>query len=301
MNIFLIGATGYVGRHVSKRLQERGHRLRGLTRRPEAARELEERGIEPLVGSIEDAGLILRQAREADCVIYAAVEFTPEGFEQEFQAIRTLLGAMKGSGKTLVYTSGAGVLGNSRHTLDEDSPCRPWPLVARRVDTERAVLEANAPDLRAYVVRPGMIYGGSGGAGLNLYLQGARDLGLAPYLDEGESVWPSIHVDDLAELYGLLIERSVQGRLVHAVDPHSVTMKAIAEAASEALRLHGGPTSVDATQLAEMYGAISEILSVDQRFATPRVFAELGWAPRRGPILKAVHGFASEGPMPGAP
>src|SRR5690606_22527306 len=40
MNIFLIGATGYVGRHVSKRLQERGHRLRGLTRRPEAAREL---------------------------------------------------------------------------------------------------------------------------------------------------------------------------------------------------------------------------------------------------------------------
>ena len=50
--VFVIGATGGVGRHLCPRLVKRGHRVRGLHRDPAQAAELEAMGVEPVLGDI---------------------------------------------------------------------------------------------------------------------------------------------------------------------------------------------------------------------------------------------------------
>ena len=70
--IFLTGATGYIGGSVAARLIDTGHRVRGLVRSHESAALLAERGIEPVMGSLDDANLLAGEARTADGVINTA-------------------------------------------------------------------------------------------------------------------------------------------------------------------------------------------------------------------------------------
>jgi uncharacterized protein YbjT (DUF2867 family) len=63
MNIFVTGATGYIGGSVAVRLLRDGHRIRGLVRSPGKADRLRQLGIEPVVGALDDADLLIREAR----------------------------------------------------------------------------------------------------------------------------------------------------------------------------------------------------------------------------------------------
>ncbi len=54
MNIFVAGASGYVGGFsVAMALLAAGHRVRGLTRSPAEAERLAGSGIEPVLGSLD--------------------------------------------------------------------------------------------------------------------------------------------------------------------------------------------------------------------------------------------------------
>ncbi len=53
MNIFMTGATGYIGGTIARRLLDDGHRLRGLVRDAEKGKKLAAFGVEPVIG---DAG-----------------------------------------------------------------------------------------------------------------------------------------------------------------------------------------------------------------------------------------------------
>lgn len=59
MKIFVTGATGYIGGSVATRLLADGHQVIGLARSDEAAASLEQRGIEPVRGTLNDYGLSL--------------------------------------------------------------------------------------------------------------------------------------------------------------------------------------------------------------------------------------------------
>jgi len=54
MNIFVLGATGYIGGPVAERLRQLGHRVSGLARTEAKAEALRARGIEPIVGTLDD-------------------------------------------------------------------------------------------------------------------------------------------------------------------------------------------------------------------------------------------------------
>jgi len=72
MNIFVTGAAGYIGGSVAQRLVASGHRVRGLVRTSAKAALLAESGIEPVVGTLDDDELLMREARAGDAVIDAA-------------------------------------------------------------------------------------------------------------------------------------------------------------------------------------------------------------------------------------
>ena len=60
MEIFLTGASGYIGGTVAARLIAAGHRVRGLVRSAEKAETVKRLGLEPVMGTLDDAGLHAR-------------------------------------------------------------------------------------------------------------------------------------------------------------------------------------------------------------------------------------------------
>lgn len=290
MRVFMTGATGYIGSVVAERLQERGHEVRALARSAAAAQRLSGRGVTAIHGAIDQHQVLQAAAAAADAVIYAAIEFTPAGFEAEHAAVAALLRALTGTDKPFIFTSGVGVLGNSgNQTLNEDSPYAPWPLVARRVATEQAVIAAAAHGVRSVVLRPGMVYGRRGGNGAGLYVQGAVRLGVAPYLGDGATRWPVVHVDDLADLYLLALMGAPAGAVIHGV-ASEVRLREIAEVTARSQQLTNGAVSWNTEQL-DAFGPAGPVLAVDQRIAPPRARTQLGWHPSRPDLLTELeHG-----------
>ncbi len=63
MNVFMTGATGYIGGTIARRLLDDGHELRGLVRDAEKRRRLASFGVEPVMGGLDDAAILTAEAR----------------------------------------------------------------------------------------------------------------------------------------------------------------------------------------------------------------------------------------------
>ena len=104
MQIFMTGATGYIGGSVAAALIEQGHSVTGLVRsdaRGEAARA---RGIEPWVGSLDDDEVLAAGARAADATIHTADA-------EHGASADALVAALADTGKRLLHTSGSSIVG----------------------------------------------------------------------------------------------------------------------------------------------------------------------------------------------
>ena len=106
--VFLVpGATGRQGGAVARRLLERGHWVRALTRDSEkpAARALAEMGTEVVGGDLDDP-LSVEKALEGVYGVFAVQNFWEAGYEQEISQGMTLAEAAKDAGVGLfVYSS----------------------------------------------------------------------------------------------------------------------------------------------------------------------------------------------------
>ena len=72
MKIFVTGASGFIGGSVAARLVQAGHAVRGLIRDAAKADAVRAHGIEPVIGTLADHGLLAEEARAADAVVNAA-------------------------------------------------------------------------------------------------------------------------------------------------------------------------------------------------------------------------------------
>ena len=105
LNLFVTGATGYIGGSVATRLVAEGHRVRGLARDGAKADALAAFGIDPVVGDLANEDLLSREARAADVVVNAASA-------DDLASVEVLIAAMSGSGKLLVHTRCSSVVGD---------------------------------------------------------------------------------------------------------------------------------------------------------------------------------------------
>ena len=94
MRVFVTGANGFIGGAVASALIADGHKVRGLVRNKVKADTVAPQGIEPVVGSLDDAALLQTEARAADAVVNAASS-------DHRGAVEALIAGLSGSGKTL--------------------------------------------------------------------------------------------------------------------------------------------------------------------------------------------------------
>lgn len=157
MKVFVTGATGYVGSAVAQALLAVGNRVSGLARSAEAARKLDEAGIDPVRGSLTDAAVISEAARSAGAVIHTATTNDASAPAADGLALDAILAGLNGTNKPFLYTSGIWVIGDTHGAFaDETTPLNPTPLVAWRPAHERRVL---AEAGHGIVIRPGVVYG----------------------------------------------------------------------------------------------------------------------------------------------
>ncbi|MBT6512088.1 MAG: NAD(P)H-binding protein, partial [Rhodospirillaceae bacterium] len=73
-NVFIIGATGGVGRRLGRLLVQSGHRVIGLYRKPEQAADLTEDGMSPVEGDMIEMtpDQLADAARGADVIVFTA-------------------------------------------------------------------------------------------------------------------------------------------------------------------------------------------------------------------------------------
>jgi nucleoside-diphosphate-sugar epimerase len=286
VRILVTGATGYIGAVVAETLAARGHTVVGTARSPAAESRLGAHGYETVSADLLDPETLGRAAATCDAAVHTAATQDAEMGPAEQAAVRAMLAALAGSGKAFVYTSGVWVYGSAPPgpLMDEDTPPDPVALFAWRPALEAEVIAAAAVGVRTTVVRPGMVYGRGGGP-CNQFAAMAED-GVPRYVGEGENHWSLVHVDDLADLYALALERARAGTLVNGVVGPPLRVRDLAEAAAAGAGFEAAPVSWPVGEAAAELGADdADGVTRDHRISGDRARALLGWEPpARSPL-----------------
>jgi nucleoside-diphosphate-sugar epimerase len=291
MKIFVTGATGYIGTAVCEALSKAGHKVIGLARSPEASEKLSRRGIEPHRGELKDKDSLRAAARKADAVIHAASPSDATSEEADNSLLDAVLPELKCTNKPFIYTSGVWVIGDTGKSIaDENFPLHPTPLVAWRVATEQKALESAKDGTRAIVIRPGIVYG-RGGSIPASFIQSAKDRGVVAYVGDGENHWPTVHVEDVADLYVRALEKAVADSLFHAAEKDSVRVRDVALAASQGAGIPGKVAAWPLEDARKTLGPFADALVLDQQISSEKARKILGWNPKQAGILEDLsHG-----------
>jgi nucleoside-diphosphate-sugar epimerase len=283
MKVFLTGATGYIGTAVADRLRAAGHQMSGLARNDAAAAKLQNTGVGPVRGDFSDPTSLGSAARSADGVISTATTYNPA---IDGPAIDAMLDALSGSNKPLIYTSGIWSHGDTGGmVVDETAPPRPAELVAWRQAVEDRVLRAAKRQIRTVVIRPAIVYGRGGGIPAG-FVESAQKQGAAQYVGTGENRWPFVHVDDLADLYLLALEKAPAGTLLLGVSGPSYPVREVAAAASRGAGAGGETRSWPLEEARQKLGPYADALVLDQQASGRRAQELLGWRPYRPDVLE---------------
>lgn len=289
MKIFLIGATGYLGSHVARRLVAEGHVVTGFARNEAGAATVAGLGALPFLGDVTDGAALGAQAREADITVFTA----QLPLQAEADTIDILLDALQGSGKGFIFTSGTGVVSIrtggdwDERSFAEDDPFVPLKYIAARVETETRVRAANARGVRAMVIRPPAIWGAGVHSVTDMTVASVLATGAACYVGRGLGLYSHVHVEDLADLYRRVVDQGRGGALYHAV-AGEVNNRCIAELVGKRL---GVPTrSVDLGEAIAIWGKFLALvgLSTSSRTRSPRSREELGWTASRADLEEEI-------------
>jgi len=263
------------------RLLSAGHGVTGLVRDEAGTRKVDALGAVSARAALEDTAALSALFASHDTVVWAAQLM----LDEERRFVDTALSILAGSGKTFVFTGGTSLISErtdgawSENSFAEDEPFEPRRQVAPRLESERAVREAGANGMRTVCLRPPLIWGNHAIKPIADLYHSARATGAVCFVGAGLNCYSSVHVEDLADLYLLAIEKGRSGALYHSVSGE-VNWRMMAETVARHLGVPTRSISCDEAQsLWDRFTALIVFASCS-RSRSPRARQELGWMPR---------------------
>lgn len=240
MNVFVTGATGFVGAHLVKALLARGDRVAALVRRPALAAKL---GWGPEVRLVQgDLGTetALRDgAAGADVVYHVAGQIAARNATEFMVCNRdgtanVLEAARDGGVRRVLFVSSLAVAGPTTpgHPVDEARP--PAPVTDYGRSKLAAEVLVRAMPFEWTIVRPPLVYGEWDRGTLTIFQLARR--GFAPVFGDGLQELSVIYAEDLASsLIAAANAPAAAGQVYFASHPTVTTTRELVIAVGRAL------------------------------------------------------------------
>ena len=209
MNVFITGATGVLGRSVSRMLHDTGHWVRALARNSGNDLRLREIGAEPVRASLFDPASLQRAVKNCDAVLHLATHIPPSNqalrrdawYENDrirIEGTRNLVdAALESNVSTFIYPGVVFVYPDSGDKwLDASTPPARSPLLESSLQAEAEVQRFVKAGKRGIVLRMGGFYGPTATSSRE-QLRAAR-YGIAMLFGRASAYQPLIWVDDAA-------------------------------------------------------------------------------------------------------
>jgi nucleoside-diphosphate-sugar epimerase len=300
MQVFLLGASGLIGRGIAKALKARGHRVLGLSRARATGEALAGLGVEPVEGDLRQPEGWAGTAVACDALVNAAGTFSDDMGALETALADRLLEPMAAAGKRWVATGGVWLYppaGAAQPTAEaapatEDAPHDPtpgfeWaPALLQRVRAAGGLVvhpaavwrrdAGMAPGVLARLLDPEMLASGT------VALAGG------PHVR-----WPLVEAADLGRLYADVLERGAPGESYLGVAEPGVPQEHLAQAVERGLGRRLGRHVLHERDLVAAEGPIAAGYARDLCMdASSKARAALGWRPLAGPAAAALERLA---------
>lgn len=270
MRLFVVGATGALGRQVIPRLMERGHGVRAITRRVEQVMTLQRLGVEAVLGDILDRTSLMGAAEGCDVALHLATAIPRPGGAQDWAAndlirregTQNLLdaAARAGIGRYLQQSITFLYGDQGQQVVDETTPIHPTPTLQSAADMEALVQES---PFDWCIVRGGAFYGP--GTGREEGWRQAAQAGNLRLPGAGDALISLVHVVDMARAVVLAAESAPAGSIYQVIDDAPVS--------------YGELYGYVAAQVGALAPAPGGPQVASLGCANARIKGALGWAP----------------------
>ena len=214
MKIFVTGATGFVGRHLTKRLLKEGHEVicggRSFNK------------ISEILDKVKTARVDLRDKNsissiiktEAPDVVYHAGALVMSSIYEDLkrtnvEGTENVLSACLNSGvKRVIYVSSVAVVsGNPESPLTEGVPYKATnPYGQSKLEAEKIAVEYRKKGLKIAILRPPFIYGEDDPHGLGRFLTAFKKR-IIPILGKGKNRIHMVSVENLVDVLILCLSK----------------------------------------------------------------------------------------------
>jgi 2-alkyl-3-oxoalkanoate reductase len=310
MRVFITGASGLIGTHLTAELIEAGHEVVGLCRGSSDTTYLDRVGCEIVWGDIRsDADTLAPSMEGCDRLVHAAAQVYaggswPKVRETNVDGTRHVLTAARLAGVAqVVHVSTVAVYGGMPGTKDErapiDTPIPPGDLYTRsKREAEEVVrgIEARR-GLPVTVVRPAGVYGERDRL-MSPALGGLLRLPFVALLGEGDNTLPVVYAGNVASALRLAVERCTGGETFNVAMDHPLTQRQLFEGLADGLDKNPRFFSVPAPLVRSVGGLLArlgvsapgaqhlplerviELALGENPFPSHRIRQALGWEPK---------------------
>jgi nucleoside-diphosphate-sugar epimerase len=235
MNIFITGASGFVGGAAARRLSAEGHRIRAMSLSGSSDQKIRAMGAEPVRCDLEMVAAA--DVRGAEIVIHCAAFVEqwgpPDAWDRiNVEGTRRMLDAAQQAGARRfihIGTEAALVRGQHLRGVDETYPLAfdsPYPYCRTKALAEQAVCDASRAGFETIVLRPRFIWGPGDQTILPLLQKMAAGGGWM-WIDHGRAVTSTTHIENLVDAIELALTKGQPGKAYFILDDSERSMEAM--------------------------------------------------------------------------
>ncbi|MHA7819963.1 MAG: NAD-dependent epimerase/dehydratase family protein [Erythrobacter sp.] len=267
MNIFITGASGFVGAAATRDLVAKGHTVTAMSRSESSDAKIRAAGGEPVRCDLENVAA--EHVGDVEAVIHSAAfveAWGPKDAWQRFnvEGTRRMLAAAREAGVSRfihIGTEAAIVHGQDIRGADETyplAPNSPYPYCATKAQAERLVRDANAPGFTTLVLRPRFIWG-PGDQTLMPTIEAMGKGGGWMWIGGGKAMTSTTHIDNLVHAIALALTKGEGGEAYFILDDGDVSIREMITKMAASRNLDLGTKSIP-PWLASALGGVSEVI-----------------------------------------